>query len=313
MGKDVNCAIKMVKDFLWCYESTNENVSYLRNFLNIKNSEEYRNLESMYNILIGQGITKNRIIDMICEKVSSGELRMPNSHKGDNDIKEQITSFVNFYYVNLDKYISNKDMYAASYMKESEELFDLVNLASSMENNSNKKNGIKKLFSNGSVSGKNCLGDINKRIEEKKSDLKYTEKLYNRSSECVDFLLELERLFPQLMLLLNIERQMQRLFFEGGYNRGLHCGYEEIQKVPDKMLLYMKENVKGISFPTGEILNRNSYLKTAVNKMKKVFDFLDLEISSSQFVCFDEYLSDPEFIAGLSFIDDKDKCKKIKM
>lgn len=309
MSKNVQDAIKEIETFVGDFDYLLDLASDMSSYEHLQEKQDFKELETIYYSMKKLGFTRTKFVNLLYEKVKNGELKMPSYYKDDDTI-EKITFFVDMFFVNLHKYNSNREMFASYYIKGSEELMKLISSSKSSDVKLQNR-GIRGLFSKKEADDSQN-DELEKLISEKTSEVKNDKRCYNETNDIVEFLLDLQQMYPQYITLLSIEKRLKTLYYENGITWGFWKGYDAVKENPDRILKLMQEKIKGMNIPKGTLLEENSYLKHIVGKINDMFEYFKIPIKSSQLVSYDEFLSNPEFSKYISSIVKKDDEKKSK-
>ena len=316
MSKNVKEAIKEIETFASDFEYLLSLGAIMSAYEHLQENQNLKELETMYYSLKRQGITRKKFIDLLCEKVDNGELKIPFLR--DRDTMVQVKSLVEHYFQDLKKYNDQRASCATDYIKESEELFELIASSSKASDVKVTNSGIKGFFSKKEKN--NSQDDETEQlIIKKKESLKNAKKSYNEINDIVEFLLDLQQMYPQYITLLSIEEQLSNLYSKNDIPWSFPDGYEFVKGRPDRVLQKMQEIIKNMNIPTGALLEQNSSLKSYVGKVNDMFSYFKISIRGSQLISYDEFLSNPEFVECINFlvehinsIFEKEKNKKNK-
>lgn len=310
MSKNVQDAIKEIETFVGDFDYLLSLASDMSAYEHLQENQDFKGFESIYYSLKKMGISRTGFIDLLEEKLKNGELKIPSNLYGNCNTRVAATSLVNHFFTNLNKYNSNREMAANYYIKGSEELMKLI--SSSKTNDIKSQNReIKGLFYRKETD--NSQNDeIERLIAEKQSEVKNDKRLYDEANAIVEFLLDLQKMYPQYITLLSIEKQLWNLYSEKDISWSFSNGYDDVKENPDRILKQMQEKIKNMSIPTGALLEQNSHLKHIVGKVNDMFDYFEIPIKNSQLISYDEFLASPEFVEYISSIVKKDDVKKSK-
>lgn len=300
MGKNVQGAIKEMETFASDFEYLLSLAAIMSAYEHLQENQDFKGLEAIYYSLKKMGVSRTKFIDLLEEKLNNGELKIPSNFYGNCNSKVAATSLVNHYFTNLNKYNSNREMAANYYIKGSEELMKLISSSKTSDIKSQNR-GIKGLFSRKETD--NSQNDeIERLIAEKQSEVNNDKRLYDEANAIVEFLLDIQKMYPQYITLLSIEKQLWNLYSEKDISWSFSNGYDAVKKNPDRILKQMQEKIQSMSIPTGALLEQNSRLKHFVGKVNDMLDYFKISIKSSQLISFDEFLTNPEFVEYINSI-----------
>lgn len=140
---------------------------------------------------------------------------------------------------------------------------------------------------------------IMEQINKKRSSLNTTQRLYNDANNDFQLLRDLQYLYPQYIIALDILRQLQ-LLVPANVNYRPTTTYEKIIKIPENIQEEIKKIIEEIKMPTGNILIKYPQLKFYVDKIKKVFEFLEISIDEKKLINCDDFCDNQEFINNIN-------------
>lgn len=138
MEKTIQNAVNEINEFINNYNNIYKLTGELVHYKEMKDSQEFKALESIYLQLKEQGFSRENFIDILYKEVEDNKIVLFRcNHSGDK--KQNVISFIDFYFTNLSDYQNQKDVLAQHYMKETNELNDLIESYCQANENQNKK------------------------------------------------------------------------------------------------------------------------------------------------------------------------------